>query len=108
MAAVRAGPAARHTTSATGEVADTLKHLIRPTLGFQSIKTARATIKGFEVMRMFKKGQFSLWIEAVGGGSEVSSQAKRRRRSRDPCHGPASKDRCRERRRSRGSTTSGV
>jgi transposase, IS6 family len=23
-------------------------------------------------MRMFKKGQFKLWIEAVGSGSEVS------------------------------------
>ena len=22
-------------------------------------------------MRMFKKGQFSLWIEAVGGGTEA-------------------------------------
>ena len=48
-----------------------LKRLIRPTLGFQSMRTARATIKGFEVMRMFKKGQFSLWIEAVGGGTEA-------------------------------------
>ena len=35
------------------------------------MKTAWATIKGFEVMRMFKKGQFDLWIEAVGGGTEV-------------------------------------
>lgn len=40
-------------------------------LGFQSMRTARATIKGLEVMRMFKKGQFSLWIEAVGGGTEA-------------------------------------
>jgi transposase, IS6 family len=48
-----------------------LKRLIRPTLGFQSMRTARATIKGFEVMRMVKKGQFSSWIEAVGGGTEV-------------------------------------
>jgi transposase, IS6 family len=31
-----------------------LKRLIQPTLGFQSMKTAYATIKGFEVMRMFK------------------------------------------------------
>jgi hypothetical protein len=38
----------------------------------QSMKTAYATIKGFEVMRMVKKGQFKLWIEAVGGGTEVS------------------------------------
>ena len=49
-----------------------LKRLIRPTLGFQSMRTARATIKGFEVMRMVKKGQFRLWIEAVGGGTEVA------------------------------------
>ena len=49
-----------------------LKRLIRPTLGFQSMRTARrATIKGFEVMRRFKKGQFRSWIEAVGGGSEA-------------------------------------
>jgi transposase-like protein len=35
-----------------------LKRLIKPTLGFKSLETARATIAGFEVMRMFKKGQF--------------------------------------------------
>lgn len=34
-----------------------LKRLIKPTLGFQSMKTAYATIKGFEVMRMIKKKQ---------------------------------------------------
>ena len=28
------------------------------------MKTAYATIKGFEVMRMFKKGQFTAWILA--------------------------------------------
>ena len=38
-----------------------LKRLIKPTLGFKSMKTAYATIKGFELMRMFKKGQFKLW-----------------------------------------------
>jgi hypothetical protein len=32
----------------------------------------RATIKGFEVMRMFRKGQFRFWIEAVGAKTEVS------------------------------------
>ncbi len=30
-----------------------IKRLCRPTLGFQSMKTAYPTIKGFEVMRMF-------------------------------------------------------
>jgi hypothetical protein len=49
-----------------------LKRLIKPTLGFQSMKTAYATLKGFEVMRMFRKGQFRLWIEAIGGGTEAS------------------------------------
>ena len=49
-----------------------LKRLIKPTLGFQSMRTAAATIKGFEVMRMFKKGQFDGWIRFVGGGTEVS------------------------------------
>ncbi len=34
-----------------------LKRLIRPTLGFKSMKTAYATIKGFEVMRALKKRQ---------------------------------------------------
>ena len=49
-----------------------LKRLIKPTLGFQSMRTAAATIKGFEVMRMFKKGQFDGWVRSVGGGTEVS------------------------------------
>jgi hypothetical protein len=41
------------------------------TLGFKSMKTAYATIKGFEVMQMFKKSQFAPWIDAIGGGSEA-------------------------------------
>jgi transposase-like protein len=32
------------------------KHVIRPTRGFQRMKTASATIKGFEVMRMIRRG----------------------------------------------------
>jgi transposase-like protein len=34
-----------------------IKQLIRPTLGFKSMKTAYATIKGFELMRAIRKGQ---------------------------------------------------
>ncbi|PHM51789.1 integrase [Xenorhabdus hominickii] len=34
-----------------------LKRIINPTLGFKSIKTAHATIKGIEVMRALRKGQ---------------------------------------------------
>jgi transposase-like protein len=37
-----------------------LKRLIKPKLGFKSMKTAYATIKGFEIMRMFKKRRFDL------------------------------------------------
>lgn len=33
-----------------------LKHLIKPTLSFKSMKTAYATLKEFEIMHMFKKG----------------------------------------------------
>jgi transposase-like protein len=39
-----------------------LKRLIKPTLGFKSMKSAYATLKGFEIMRMFKKGQFNAWL----------------------------------------------
>ncbi|MPR13539.1 DDE-type integrase/transposase/recombinase [Microvirga tunisiensis] len=33
-----------------------LKRLIRPTRGFQSMKTAAATLTGFEIMRMIRRG----------------------------------------------------
>ena len=48
-----------------------LKRLINPTLGFKSMKTAYATIKGFEVMRMFKKGRFDLWKYGQGIQGEI-------------------------------------
>ena len=34
-----------------------LKQLIRPVRGFKTMKTAYATIKGFEVVRALRKGQ---------------------------------------------------
>ena len=37
-----------------------LKLLIRPVRGFKTLKTAYATIKGFEVMRALRKGQAGL------------------------------------------------
>jgi len=43
-----------------------LKRLIKPTLGFKSMKSAYATIKGFEVMRIFKKGQMDIWKYGQG------------------------------------------
>jgi IS6 family transposase len=39
-----------------------LKRLIKPMLGFKSMKSANATITGYEFMRMFKKGQFNSWM----------------------------------------------
>ncbi len=36
-----------------------LKRIIGATLGFKSMKTAYATIKGIEVMRALRKGQAS-------------------------------------------------
>jgi transposase-like protein len=48
-----------------------LKRLINPTLGFKSMKTAYATIKGFELMRMFKKGQMKVWTYGRGIIGEV-------------------------------------
>lgn len=48
-----------------------LKRLIKPTLGFKSMKTAYATIKGFEIMRMFKKGRFEFWKYGQGIQGEI-------------------------------------
>ena len=48
-----------------------LKRLIKPTLGFKSMKTAYATIKGFELMRMFKKGRFDFWKYGQGVFGEI-------------------------------------
>ena len=39
-----------------------LKRLIKPMLGFKYMKSANATITGYETMRMFKKGQFNYWM----------------------------------------------
>ena len=35
------------------------------------METAQATISGFGTMRMFKKGRFGRWIDAVGGGTKA-------------------------------------
>ena len=43
-----------------------LKQLIRPVRGFKTLKTAYATIKGFEVMRALRKGQARVF--ALQGG----------------------------------------
>jgi IS6 family transposase len=46
-----------------------LKRVIRPTRGFQSMKTAYATIKGFEIMRMIRRGHCIL--RELGAPGEV-------------------------------------
>jgi len=48
-----------------------LKRLINPVRGFKSLKTAYATIKGFELMRMFKKGQLDIWKSGQGLTGEI-------------------------------------
>ena len=35
-----------------------LKRVIRPTRGFQTMKTASTTLKGFEIMRMIRRGHY--------------------------------------------------
>ncbi len=48
-----------------------LERLIKPTLGFTSMKTADATIKGFEAMRALRKKQASAFQLRPGIGGEV-------------------------------------
>jgi transposase, IS6 family len=44
-----------------------LKRLIRPTRGFQSMKTAYATIKGFEIMRLIRRRHCMLIKPGITG-----------------------------------------
>jgi transposase-like protein len=48
-----------------------LKRLINPVRGFKSMKSAYATVKGFEVMHMFKKGRFKDWQYGQGTTGEI-------------------------------------
>lgn len=48
-----------------------LKRLIKPTLGFKTLRTAYATIKGFEVMRAFRKYQARPWCLQPGAHGEI-------------------------------------
>jgi transposase, IS6 family len=51
-----------------------LKRVIRPTRGFQRMKTAYATIKGFEVMRMIRRGHCVLPESGVTGEIRLVNQ----------------------------------
>ncbi|WP_346345842.1 DDE-type integrase/transposase/recombinase [Acetobacter thailandicus] len=48
-----------------------LRQLIRPVRGFKTLRTAYATIKGFEVMRALKKGQAKFFQLQEGIMGEV-------------------------------------
>ena len=53
-----------------------LKQRIRSVRGFQSRKTAHHAIQGFEVMRMFRKGQFRSMVDSLARGSQAGYLAK--------------------------------
>jgi hypothetical protein len=44
----------------------TLKQLIKPVRGFKTLKTAHATIKGFEIMRALRKGNQPAIFKLIG------------------------------------------
>ena len=48
-----------------------LERLINLVRGFKTMKTAYAKIKGFELMRMFKKGQMDAWKYVQGFIGEI-------------------------------------
>ena len=51
-----------------------LKRVIRPTRGFQRMETASATLKGFEVMRMIRRGHCMLPEPGVTGEIRLVNQ----------------------------------
>ena len=54
-----------------------LKLLIRPVRGFKTLKTAYATIKGFEVMRALRKGQAGMFAlqDGIVGEARIVERA---------------------------------
>ena len=69
-----------------------LEQLIRPVRGFKTLKTAYATIKGFEVMRALRKGKaemFALQGGIVGEASDRRARLRRRTVRPDRGHGMA-------------------
>jgi transposase-like protein len=51
-----------------------LKRMIRPTRGFQRMKTASATLKGFEVMRTIRRGHCVLTQPGATGEIRLVNQ----------------------------------
>ena len=60
-----------------------LKQLIRPVRGFKTMKTAYATLKGFEVMRALRKGQSEMF--ALQGGIVGEARIVERAFGVGPC-----------------------
>ena len=60
-----------------------LEQLIRPVRGFKTLKTAYATIKGFEVMRALRKGQAEIF--ALHGGIVGEARIVERAFGVGPC-----------------------
>ena len=60
-----------------------LKQLIRPVRGFKTLKTAYATINGFEVMRALRKGQAKMF--ALQGGIVGEARIVERAFGVGPC-----------------------
>ncbi|GHL23071.1 hypothetical protein ECZU24_59120 [Escherichia coli] len=52
-----------------------LKRIINATLGFKSMKTAYATIKGIEVMRALRKGRPQHFIMVIHGRNAPGKQS---------------------------------
>ncbi|MPR11478.1 DDE-type integrase/transposase/recombinase [Microvirga tunisiensis] len=51
-----------------------LKRVIRPTRGFQTRKTAAATLPGFEIMRMIRRGHCIQWERRATGKIRLVNQ----------------------------------
>ena len=51
-----------------------LKRVIRPARGFQRMRTVAATLKGFEVMRMIRRGHCGLAQRGVTGEIRLVNQ----------------------------------
>ena len=54
-----------------------LKQIIRPVRGFKTLKTAYATIMGFEVMRALRKGQVAIFnlTQDIRGEARIVERA---------------------------------
>ena len=72
-----------------------LKQLIHPVRGFKSMKTAYATIKGFEVMRALRKGQAAMFsIQGADRRTCLRCRTVRADRGYGMATGPSGQRRC--------------